>query len=805
MSLARQTEHALVLPAQSAEALRSNPIHGRFTLTNALQLLLKDSELSGGLTKNGVITISSVKQSGGDDNVVKAKSKGTLLAGVSAFLFGAGSAVLPATAQIDEIIVTAEKRAESIQDIPISITAYSGQELAKSGVLSIKDLPKISPTFQFGQDGAVNYIGMRGVSAGLGVIGAEGSVTVSQNGVTFGRISLWDADLYDIDRVEVLRGPQGVINGRNATGGAVNIHTRMPTEEFEAGIRATIGNYRRFATDGYLSGPLFGSNLRGRLAFSTDHSNGWIENTFLNEDLATKGKAQARATFVADLSDDIEAVLILDAIRDRSIPATSFDRGRIRPDQPGLSEFLGVSGGDVDSLTLEGDQARTFEKDQYGATLRVTFTPTDTITLTSITGYVDQDINQTYDCDGTRASFCGFPSTPMFPEGYGFEVQQFSQELTLAADITDDFDLIFGGIYLHDDSTHFNHFTASDAFLTPDSTFVTAKANLESYAVYTQLRYELSELVRLAAGVRYTKDEKTYEESGLAIFTPGAYGASNSWDAFTPRFAIDVQPNDDLTIFASVSRGFRSGGYSITFLGPEDEFDPEYVWNYEAGLKASLFDGRANVALSGFVMDYKNIQQIVFGLAGTGTDTINAAGADIKGVEVEFNGAITDNFLIDFSGAWLDAEFSEFRTADPIFTDLGVFNPVTGLNVRDLSGNRLPRAPKWKFNIAGEYRHQIKPDIMGVLRADYTWQDEMFFGPYNYDLAAQESYGLLGLSAGLEGIEGNWSFTAFARNVTDTRYFQHNSVFATFINPTPSQFGFPGEPRRYGVTLSYDF
>lgn len=795
-----------------------NPINGQYTIAEALEIMLRDTGLSGGLTENGMIVVTQIKNAKAlnrEETEVQNQTKRSLLASAALILLGGQHNVaaqeekpkaLEDNSRILEVVtVTAEKREESVLDIPIALTAYSGDDLANAGVFSVDDLQKISPSFQFGQDGGVNIIGMRGVSAGLGVIGAEGAVTVSQNGVTLGRLTLWDSDLFDVERVEVLRGPQGVINGRNATGGAINIYSKLPSDKMEAGIKSTIGNYNKFSNEAYVSGPLLNSNVRGRFAFSTDQANGWLHNVQLNERLNNKNKTQARASFVADVTNNIEAVLILDAIRDHSNRNTGFDRGRVHPDQPGLAELLGVSSGNIDDLEVEVDQLHVFEKEQFGATLRLTADLSPNATLTSTTGYVDQDIHQTYDCDGTVSSFCAFPSTPVFEDGYGFQVSQVSQELTLAADLTDKLDIILGGLYLDDDAEHLNHFTAAGAGLVADGVQLRTAAKLTSYAAYTQLRYQLNDNIRLAAGVRYTKDEKEYSEDGI-VFFPGSYSAENSWDAVTPRFAIDIQPNENLTLYASASRGFRSGGYSISFLGPEDEFDPEFVWNYEAGVKANLFENRALFSLSAFTMDYKNIQQIVFGLDGPGTDTINAAKADITGMEFEFKGWLTENFKVDFSGTWLDTGFAEFRTADPIFTELGEFNSVTGLNVRDLSGNQLPRSPEFKYVIGAEYRTEFGAEIEGFLRANYTWQDDIHFSPYNYDLSLQEAYGLLGLSAGIESTEGDWSLTAFARNVSDERYFQVvNVTGASFLNPTSSQLGLLGTPRQYGVTFSYNF
>lgn len=386
--LAADTGVQLLFSHDLADVTELNPVVGAYTIEDALEVLLEGSDLSSGLTKSGVIVISRrssgepLKREVKDSMKVDRKS---LLGAAAAIALGSGHGALAQESEgaaeptperartLDKITVTAERRAESLLDVPIAISAYSGERLDETGTLTVADLTNVTPSFQFGQDGAVSYIGMRGVSAGLGVIGAEGSVTVSQNGVTLGRLSLWDVDLFDIERVEVLRGPQGVINGRNSTGGAINIYSKLPTEEYEMGLQATFGNYNRFAAEGFMSGQIPNTNINGRIAFATDDADGWLHNTLLNQKINSKDKVQARATFVTDLSDQLDATLTLDAIRDRSVRGVGFDRGRIRADAPGLSEFLGVLGGDVDELTLELDQLHAFEKDQFGTSLKLQY------------------------------------------------------------------------------------------------------------------------------------------------------------------------------------------------------------------------------------------------------------------------------------------------------------------------------------------------------------------------------------------------------------------------------------------------
>lgn len=698
---------------------------------------------------------------------------------------------------IAEVIVTAEKRAENVHDIPSAISAFSGETLAKAGVEDVRELQYKVPSLQLGASGNQVLISMRGIGVEVFEIGSEAGVVVSQDGVPFLRNVLMDADLLDVDRVEVLRGPQGTIAGRNATGGAINIHSKLPTEDFEAGIKATLGNYNRFATEGYLSGPILGGGILGRLAFGADHADGWLVNTFLEEDLEDRKKVHARASFAADLGESTRALLRVDWIRDRSIRQGDFSFGRIRPDTPSVGEFYGGPDIDEDHLTVEADTPSISDKDQLGVTFNLVWTLSPSATVTATTGYVAMDLRRSYDCDGTRFQACALPHLDV-------ETWQVSQEVTLAADLTERMDLILGGLYIRELAKDYAVLGAGANGIPVGSLDLLAKQRLRSYAAYAQLRYRLSDDLRLSLGARYTDDWKRYSHDGNA-FGPSSVRGEDSWSALTPRIALDYTPTEDLTLFASASRGFKAGGFN-TFSAPVNPFRPETVWSYELGAKVRLFDNRIRAAGSVFYMDYTDLQQNVFGLAGSPFPKIQNAGqAEIKGAELEVEALIAQRLRLNLSGTWLDAEYTELRTADNIFPELGERDPSTGLNVRDLSGNRLPRSPRWQFSASGEYTLPLSDRRSAVLRADYSWRSHVFFSMYNHEAVAQDAYGLLNLYAAVEDNDETWRLSAFVHNALDERY--RNLVIPTGIGlaPVPLMTGTLGPPRMYGVSLEYRF
>ncbi len=737
-----QADLIVTAPPELLRGKMAPAVSGMMSADQALALLLADTGLSVHRSSEAGITIvqGTDDASGSADSDQRSENMFVL----------------------EEIIVTAEKRAESLQDIPIAISAYSGDRIERAGIAGIRELKQLSSSLQFGESPAAVRVSIRGVGSELPNVGNEAGVTISQDGVPFFNPYMFDAGFLDIERVEVLRGPQGTISGRNATGGAINIHSKRPTTELEAGLKATFSNYNSLETEGYISGPLTGDDLLGRLVFRTQRADGWLHNTLRDEEHNDKDKMQVRASFLAYPSENIEASLVLEATIDRSSPAFTVAFGRARPDKPSSAEANGVPESiiNLDTLEYQQDYKNTSRVENYKAILGLKWDLSPSATLTSTTGYISHNRFNRVDADGTAAFLDVY-------DPIEFDLWQFSQELTLAADISDNLDVIFGALYMRAKARE--PVTIIRPTIPEGDLVLEPEQDLNSYAVYTQWRYRLSDQWRVTVGGRYTHDKKDYVEDlflfGSTIITP----VNEAWGAFTPRFAIDYTPSDDQTLYASVSRGFKSG--TINTFG-EQVVEPEYLWNYEIGVKSNWLDRRVRTALAGFYMDYTNLQQQVIRVSpvtGGPTNIIENAGtATIAGLEFEAEAYISDQFILTTGVTWYaDASYNDLESIDNIFPELGTPDPASGQNIRDLEGNQLVRVPDWQFNISGQYTVPVADTMQASIRLDYQWQDRIFFSFFNHELTAQEAYGLVNLSLALEDVDGKWKIMGYVHNLTD--------------------------------------
>jgi iron complex outermembrane receptor protein len=693
--------------------------------------------------------------------------------------------------QLEEVIVTAEKRAENLQNVPIAISAFSGDAIEQAGVTGIENLKQLSPSLQFGKGPIDNFVSMRGIGAELINVSAEAGVSIAQDGVPFSSQTMFDADFLDVERVEVLRGPQGTIAGRNATGGTINIYSRRPTPEFAGQVKASVGNYSRKELEGFLSGPIVDGVLLGRLAVRGARADGWLTNAFSGEDFNNADDVKVRGSLLADVTQGLEAQLIFEHSRDGSSPML-VALGRARPDTPSYPEAIGVPEYDREHRVFSANYPSNRRVETDKATLRLTWDIAPASTLTSVTGYVSND---------NSGQFGGSTLDPSVVFDFlATDVWQLSQELTFTTDLTDRQDLIVGGLYLHSKAHEPLAFGVPPA-LPVDAFKFTADQDLDSYAVYGQWRYRFTDRLRLSIGARYTQDSKDYfENDSVTGFPLPVIDTSKSWRAFTPRFALDYVPTSDMMFYASVSRGFKAGGINAfaTSDGSFDEYEPEFIWNHEVGMKANWLNSRLKTTIAGFYMDYTNVQQNLRILnTQTGIllpNVVNASDATISGIEAGLDAQVTDRFRLAAAGTWLDAKYDRLVTNDLVYPELGE---------RDLSGNRLARAPEWQFSVSGEYGISLGSSLGALIRADYGWQSRTFFSFYNHELNSQKAYGLLNLTVGVGPKDGRWQLAAFARNLTDTDYviYAEANVAAGF----PSLGGAVGPPRMYGLSLAYNF
>lgn len=709
---------------------------------------------------------------------------------------------------VEDIIVTAEKRAEGLQNIPIAITAVSGETLQKAGVREVGDLVQLTPSLQFGTRSTNVFIAMRGIGQAGQDIGSQSGVSVSLDGVPLLNHFMMNPAFFDLERVEVLRGPQGTIAGRNATGGAINIYSNGPTEDPSGEATVTLGNYDRTGIRGFVNGPL-SDNLFGRLAFQSDRADGWLNNAFLGRRNDDTDVTQVRGTLLYKPSESFRVRALAEYTRDRSDPSFALILGRAVPDVPTPDELPGYAypRNDLDNLTAYYNEPNTRDVEDFRTSVLATWDVNPNLTITSTTGFIQHNIDlENIDNDGTPAPTSKFNLIAI-------DAKQWTQEFTATATLNDRADLIAGVFYMHGESAEPLYLSTATV---NNSLVLLPSEELDSYAAYAQLRYQLTDRLRATVGGRYTIDEKSYYLD--AVTSNVIKTADDSWKAFTPRFVLDYTPTDATLLYASISRGFKSGGFNT--LGdvgrPVNFFDPEFVWNYEAGAKATLFDRKLRVGLTGFYADYTNLQASIFRInEDTGVRfprVENSPTAKIKGVEFEFEATPMSGLRFMGSVTRLDAKYGDFCNNDPLYpnrpTDPGCVDATLSdgsplpPGAIDLSDNQLAQAPKWQASLSGEYTFPITAELNLTARADYKWQSEVYFDFYNNPLNREGAYGLLNASLGVSTLDRAWTVTGWVRNATDERYVTQSN---TRVAANPSRIGSIGSPRMYGLTLTRRF
>ncbi|MGA0605101.1 TonB-dependent receptor [Phenylobacterium sp. VNQ135] len=739
---------------------------------------------------------------------------GVLPLGAAALLSGVA---LPAVAlaqgrneaALEEVVVTAEKRAEGLQNIPIAITAISEATLERAGAKEVGDLVQLTPSLQFGARSTNVFIAMRGIGQAGQDIGSQSGVTVALDGVPLLNHFMMNPAFLDLERVEVLRGPQGTIAGRNATGGAINIYSKAPSDENDGSLSVTVGNRSRWGVRGHVN-RVFSDQLAGRLSFQREEADGWLKNAFIGKRNDDTDVAEVRGQLLFTPTDTFSVRALVDYTRDRSDPGFAQILGRADPARPTVVETAGYPypRNDPDNLTFYFDEPNRRDVESVRAAVVATWEITPDVTLTSTTGYIDHEIDLTdLDVDATPYNTARF-------DLIGIYAKQVTQELTLTANLGERADIVAGAFYMRGESSEPLYLSLATfknyLVYLPEET-------LDSYAAYAQFRYQVTDKLRATVGGRYTIDDKSYQMDSSVGGAPRISSDSGKFKAFTPRFVLDYTPTDETLIYGSVSRGFKSGGFNT--LGdvsmPVNRFNPEYVWNYEVGLKAMLFDRRLRLGLTGFYADYTNLQQTVFRLNDATQVRFprveNSTAAKIKGVEFEAEATPIQGLRLTGAVTYLDAEFGFFCNNDPLYPNAPTSPSCVGATrdgqplpagAQQLRGNTLTQAPRWQSNVSAQYTFPLSGNLNLTARADYKWQSRTYFDIYNNPQNSQGGYGLLNGSLELASTDRAWSLLAWIRNVADERYVSQGSAGS---GANAAVTGSLGLPRMYGVTLTHQF
>ena len=676
-------------------------------------------------------------------------------------------------ALVEKTIVTAAKAGgRDVQEIPIAITAVSQDDLGRLGTHTIEGAPALAPSVTFSQNTGWGQLTIRGIGTNAVFAGSDPSSAIYLDGVYLARPAMAFARFLDLERIEVLRGPQGTLYGRNAVGGAMNLVPRPPTNDFQASARITAGNFGELRADARMSGPLKRDRVMGSVAFARGVRDGFVRDLEhpdnpLGGDDDTAARGQLRIVF-----DRRTNLLLSSDVDDQNgIPLTY---NKVLVAKPGYQFDNPSDFHDVRSSVLASNDTL-----HYGASARLTMALTPATTLVSLTAYRNLDYEFFVDSDASELDLI---------RTHQLEVQhQVSQEITISHQqprLT-----WVGGMFLFSEADHQTIW--SDQPAGPFQRRLDPRVDATSRAVFGQATVGLTSRLSATAGVRYTHEGKDIDNAGGRyvledpnLLIPGsAYGYSDSisHSAWTPKIGLEMTLSNGTLAYVSATRGFKSGGFNISSTAAGRGYAPEWAWSYEGGLKSALMGGRSRFSTSAFVMDYTNLQvQTPIGIGVL--DIRNAAAATIRGIEVEGTSLIGLGIQAGGHLTWLDATYDDYIAV--------AVEGFTG----DVSGNRLNNAPEWAGRLWVEWTGNIGSSRRLSLSAESTAQSTVFFTPFNDSIQRQTPYGLLGARVEYGPGHRRWTFGAYVRNLTNTDY-----VTATFGTPPNAYAGRPGTSRQFSV------
>ena len=578
------------------------------------------------------------------------------------------SGAAPQSSGIADIVVTAQKRAESVQDIPIAVSAIGGEALAQRGVTDLTAIASTVPGLNVSEQVGQARLTLRGIGVDNISTGAESSVAFNQDGVFFSRSAAALASFYDVERVEVLRGPQGTLYGRNATGGSVNILTNRPTFSTKAGVSLTYGNYDTVNAEAYYSTGL-SDTVAMRVAGQIQNHSGYGENRLTGADVDNKHSQAVRGQLLFEPNERLTILVGADYYNQKDRSNTYHYFGPAGFTAAGAlvtPTGLLLGGFDPGPRNVASVRNPSNNAEFWGARADISYELTDGFSLRSLSAYRSSDFLVESDLNPIGVN--------LFPIDFGETSDEYSQELQLNLD-TDRHKLVVGAFYMHENIDGFikgplNLRAVGGPDLFVQGFYSGGRLKTDAAAVFAQDSYSVTDRLRLTLGARYSWERKKVADQSDFNFDD-LYDAANgprspvhratkSFNAFTPKIGVDFDIADKVMVYASYSKGFKAGTFNLGSAGPA--LDPEKVDAYEVGLKSTLLDGHLRANISGFYYDYSDLQ--VGKVQGQLLGLENAAAAEIYGIEGEFALEPVRDLIIGLNASWLHARFKSYVTAD---------------------------------------------------------------------------------------------------------------------------------------------
>jgi iron complex outermembrane receptor protein len=716
-----------------------------------------------------------------------------------------------------EIIVTATKQASPISRTPAAVTAISSAQLRPGGVQNIADLQVAVPNLSIGNQFGVNRTFIRGIGLNNFDIGGEGAVAFLQDGALIARPAAQLSGFYDLEQVEVLRGPQGILYGRGATGGAINLVTVKPTEDFAGYLRGTYGNYDSKVIEAAVGGGLIGDKLMIRVAGKYENHDGYGKNLFTGKDIDDRNSYSFRVTAVSKITNNLKATIVYDRLHEHDFDyAFHYFGPTVVPDSGLPFNLIGGKSiiGYYASLNKTPNFRNIYSNEDpinrrhgNGITGTLEWNLGD-IDLKSITAYRTFWRFNRDDLDVSDVSLAGRSQYTERSHAFSQEVTGTYQHGALS--------LLGGAMYFHENlgGTVYTNVTnlgvlfGLPAHSLDDGAYLQdGLVRINAVGVYGQAALDLTSKLRVTAGVRYNYEHRKgtgfFEFDAAGIFVPT--DVAKGWSSVTPKIQLEYKPTSNTLIYAGAVKGFKSGVINVGSQNPA--INPETVWSYEAGIKQKFLDNRLLVSAAAFYYDYKNLQ-VSFVNAQSIVETINAASARNFGGEVELTGKVSGALDVNFHGSYLNAKFKKFCNAYygspyPARPSISYQPCPSDPALVDLSGKRLLNAPRWSFG--GGFTYDVDLGDHGAvdLGANASWQSKVYFTEFNNADAEQKGYALVDANISYHPPSKRWSATIWAKNLTNKFAIANNIIAAqTYLFP---RIGSVIPPRIYGGTLEWKF
>ena len=722
---------------------------------------------------------------------------------------------------LPEIIVTAQKRKESQLDVPISVSAIGADTLKERGIDKIDEVGRMTPNLDVAALPRTSYIRIRGLGSGDNK-GFEQSIGLFVDGVYYGRAEYLNDAMLDIGQVEILRGPQGTLFGKNTVAGALNITTANPSDEWEFWGSGAFGELDEQKYQATINAPIIEDVLSLRIAGKIQERDGFVWNRKLNRDEANLDKSYFRAKLAFTGISGIEVILAGD-VGDLEARGNGYQLSAIsEPATTIYTQFDADLETDLSDFETSLDYPGYTFRDSWGASLTINADVWGDHQLTAIAAMNGYEFEVSDDVD--------FGPAPLLSFLYDDEYEQQSAEIRIASG-EGVLEYVAGAYYFFSDYHSMTDFTVMPEFapllivgeqalpgaLSPifqpildqgpafngDNRHKVFLQETTHMAAYIQANLNLTDRLTLIGGLRYSFEEKdqfqeqTFENGGLPYQlltgdTAFAATASREETNWSPKLSGKFDILEGVMLYATWARGFKAGGFNEMATSEADmRFDEETADTYEGGVKAKFWGGKATATAGYFHTSFDNLQIAVWD--GTGFIVTNAEEATTQGAELELNVLPIERLMLTFGGGWTDATYDKF-TNGPCMAGEG--------KGCDLTGQTLNQAPEWNYAVAAQYDQPVMGNIALFVGADYYWQSKMYLTPDLDEEDAQEAYNVLNGRLGLRDMDGIWSFTVHGRNLTDEVVKQESFDVPLFAG---THFAVVTPPRLFSMEFRVNF